>query len=147
MDLLSFFSFTIINWLFSNLENKTLVGTTNYEALLGFVTTLQYEINKEKEKKQAKLDEIIAQGKSTAEFLDKQRKKKFDIRHKLKQIIQGAPIQFQPDTTLSQVHLFFITLRLQNAFVTKNGKLAGMITRDALQKAISFGNETVFQHV
>jgi chloride channel 2 len=128
-------------------ENKTLVGTTNYEALLGFVTSLQYEINKEKENRQAKLDALIAQGRSTAEFLDKQRKKKFDIRHKLKQIIQGAPIQFQPDTPLSQVHLFFITLRLQNAFVTKNGKLAGMISRDALQKAISFGNETVFQHV
>jgi hypothetical protein len=128
-------------------ETKTLVGTTTHEALLSFVTALQYEINKEKEKRQAKLEQLEAEGRSTQKYLEKQRKRTFDIRKRIKKLIQSAPIQFQLDTPLNQIHLFFITLRLPNAFVTKNGKLVGMITRDALQKSISFGNETVFMNV
>ena len=35
-----------------------------------------------------------------------------------------------------QVHLLFITLRLNSAFVTEHGIVIGMITRDTLKRAI-----------
>jgi hypothetical protein len=37
-----------------------------------------------------------------------------------------SPFTFAPQTSLEQVHSCFITLRLANAFVTKNGKVLGM---------------------
>jgi len=51
-------------------------------------------------------------------------------------IIQPTPIRFLESTPLTQIHLLFITLRLSNAFVTSNGKLKGVITRQSLREAI-----------
>jgi len=51
-------------------------------------------------------------------------------------IARPTPIRFLETTPLIQIHLLFITLRLTKGYVTKNGKLKGMISREALRTAI-----------
>jgi hypothetical protein len=129
-------------------ENRLLLGSTNYESLLSFITKMQYALNKEKEEQRA----ILEQENRTADMqimyekmLYKQKRKKIKLLNKLKDLITTAPIHFEPETPLTQVHLLFISMRLHNGFVTKHGKLIGTITRRALQQAITQHNSTVFQ--
>ncbi len=128
--------------------NRLLLGSTNYESLLSFITKMQYALNREKEEQR----EVLEQENRTAEMqimyekmLYKQKKKKIKLLNKLKDLITTAPIHFEPETPLTQVHLLFISMRLHNGFVTKHGKLIGVITRRALQQAITQHNSTVFQ--
>mmetsp|Transcript_5706 Transcript_5706/g.7984 ORF Transcript_5706/g.7984 Transcript_5706/m.7984 type:complete len:773 (-) Transcript_5706:55-2373(-) len=51
-------------------------------------------------------------------------------------VIKPTPIRFVESTPLIQIHLLFTTMRLSNAFVTRNGALRGMITRQGLKAAI-----------
>lgn len=48
-----------------------------------------------------------------------------------------APFTFAPQTSLEQVHGCFITLRLSNGWVTRNGKVLGTITRLKLMEMCS----------
>jgi len=49
---------------------------------------------------------------------------------------QPAAVTVLEDTPLSQLHLFFITLRLQYAFVTHHGEVVGFISRTELENAL-----------
>eukprot|EP01126_Amoeba_proteus_P057197 TRINITY_DN7263_c0_g1_i17.p1 TRINITY_DN7263_c0_g1~~TRINITY_DN7263_c0_g1_i17.p1 ORF type:complete len:618 (+),score=99.53 TRINITY_DN7263_c0_g1_i17:604-2457(+) len=50
------------------------------------------------------------------------------------------PFTLSPQTTLEQVHSCFVTLRLPLAFITKDGKVLGTITREAVMYVASLGN-------
>jgi predicted transcriptional regulator len=54
--------------------------------------------------------------------------------------ITSIPIQVSEDTPLSQIHMLFINLRLFQAFVTKNGKLLGIIKRKKLREVLDETN-------
>jgi len=54
-----------------------------------------------------------------------------------------SPVQFQPSTPLTSIHLLFITLRLRNAYVTINGRLTGVITRADIKTLID--DESFFE--
>lgn len=51
-----------------------------------------------------------------------------------------APFTFSPETTLEQVHDCFVTLRLPVAFVTKQGRVMGTITRQKVMELASLGD-------
>jgi len=50
-----------------------------------------------------------------------------------------------PTTPLSEVHMLFITLRLQEVIVSEQGKLQGMISRDKMKRVI--GVKQHFVHI
>eukprot|EP01126_Amoeba_proteus_P060346 TRINITY_DN7974_c0_g1_i4.p1 TRINITY_DN7974_c0_g1~~TRINITY_DN7974_c0_g1_i4.p1 ORF type:complete len:215 (-),score=68.03 TRINITY_DN7974_c0_g1_i4:336-980(-) len=82
---------------------------------------------------------LRSQSSETRDFKKKHKNKQNHIR----KMIQSAsedynnhtpPFIFDPSTPVEQVHSCFITLRLHNAFVTKNGRVLGTITRNALME-------------
>lgn len=60
--------------------------------------------------------------------------------------ITSIPIQVSEDTPLSQIHMLFINLRLFQAYVTKNGKLLGIIKRRRLREVLDEKN-SVFTYL
>jgi hypothetical protein len=53
-----------------------------------------------------------------------------------KLFIRPAPIRFVGTTPLAQMHILFSTIKLQQAFVTANGRLKGVISRKQLKECI-----------
>jgi hypothetical protein len=51
--------------------------------------------------------------------------------------IKPVPIQILDEMPVTHVHMLFITMCLSEAYVTRNGVLEGVITRDRLKEAIS----------
>jgi H+/Cl- antiporter ClcA len=110
-------------------EHKILIGTTTFDALQHLYVTTILELRKEREEHRKGV-----RGFTLTE--QRRRHKIINIEHRLKSIVYGAPIQFLPKTPLAQIHILFITFRLVTAFVTKNGKLEGVIRRSALLRAV-----------
>ena len=54
--------------------------------------------------------------------------------------IKSPPIQISETTPLYHVHVLFITLRLFHAFVTKSGRVTGVVSRNNLKKHIDEAN-------
>ncbi len=55
---------------------------------------------------------------------------------------QSVPVRLLADTSLVHVHMLFISLQLQSAFVTKYGQLIGQVTRRALCETLSVSPHT-----
>jgi len=51
--------------------------------------------------------------------------------------MQSAPIQLLETTSLAEVHLLFITMRLSVGYVTRQGRVVGIVTRKALKQTIA----------
>eukprot|EP01119_Soliformovum_irregulare_P016972 TRINITY_DN4996_c0_g1_i4.p1 TRINITY_DN4996_c0_g1~~TRINITY_DN4996_c0_g1_i4.p1 ORF type:complete len:595 (-),score=108.49 TRINITY_DN4996_c0_g1_i4:40-1824(-) len=51
-------------------------------------------------------------------------------------LMQTVPIQLSEDTPLMQIHQVFITMRLPSAYVTRNGRLLGRVSRGDLKRII-----------
>eukprot|EP00727_Mastigamoeba_balamuthi_P008348 m51a1_g4135 hypothetical protein (797) ;mRNA; r:199657-203052 len=49
---------------------------------------------------------------------------------------QQSPAIIVDSTPLSQLHMLFITMNLDHAFVTRRGRLLGRVTRDAIRKVL-----------
>lgn len=106
-------------------DHKILIGTTTFDALQHLCISTILELRKERDARQKGIH-----GFTLTE--QRRRRKIINIEHRLKSIVYGAPIQFLPMTPLAQIHIIFITFRLVNAFVTKNGVLLGVIRRYTL---------------
>jgi CBS-domain-containing membrane protein len=120
-------------------ESKVVVGATNVNSLLRLVESLEWEVQRQKQVHDLQLSGIAnpeqrrrAQQKRVAKL----RAKKYDLRNRVGSILLKAPITFDPDTPIEQIHVLFLTLRLKNAFVVKRGKLKGNITQKNLSKAL-----------
>ncbi len=50
--------------------------------------------------------------------------------------VHSVPVQILDMMSLTEVHMLFINLKLSEAYVTRNGQLVGVITRDRLKYVI-----------
>jgi CBS domain-containing protein len=120
-------------------ETMVVVGATNVNSLLRLVEVLEWEVQRQKQVHDLQLSGIAnpeQRRRAQQKRLAKLRSKKYDLRSRLGSIMLKAPITFDPDTPIEQIHVLFLTLRLKNAFVVKRGKIKGTITQKNLAKAL-----------
>jgi len=55
----------------------------------------------------------------------------------LSNFVKVMPLQLLENTPIGEIHLLFITLRLSHVFVTRQGILVGVISRNGLKEKIS----------
>ena len=69
-------------------------------------------------------------------FIQKIEKFGIDPRKRIHLDYDPAVVTVLEDTSLQQLHLFFITLKLRYAFVTHFGITVGVVTREVLSNAL-----------
>jgi hypothetical protein len=82
------------------------------------------------------LENSFSKQKAMEELAEKDSSIAMEITSSASLVARPTPIRFLETTPLIQIHLLFITMRLTRGYVTKNGKLKGVITRQALRSAV-----------
>ena len=69
---------------------------------------------------------------------DKLAEEPISVLDQLSSLVRSSPVTFRESASMAHIHRVFSLLHLSDAFVTKHGILRGIVTRNALAKAVIY---------